>query len=707
MDTNDHQEIRQLFDHYLQMYSSRDDRLTTHFSDDFSGFTGGGHFLVKDRAEWVAITRQDFAQVKEPIRIEVKDLAIQSLAETIAVATSFFTIHLPIKDHVLSRETARLVLIFRKEAAGWKISHSSISIPYYLVREGEVYPLKELVERNRFLEEMVAERTVQLSKANDELRQTNEELARKMADHKQAQEALQRSEERYRSILNASPDDITITDLGGRILMVSPMALTIFRAKQGEEYLGRLVTDFIIPEDRDRALDQIALKGRGVATGPGEYRAMRSDESIFDIEMNSDFIRDAQGTPSGLVFIVRDITERKQMEADKVKLEMINRQLQKTESLGRMAGAIAHTFNNQLAAVIGNLELALADPPKGAEAVACLNAALEAALGAAEVSQQMLTYLGQSYGHREPIDLAEACHGSLTVVRAVMPAKVMLETHLPTPGPVVKVNVDQIQQALTNLVTNAWEAAGEAGGVIQLGVRTVSAADLPTAYRYPVHWQPQDDDYACLEVEDSGCGIAEKDIENVFDPFFSTKFPGRGLGLAVVLGVARTHGGAVAVESEVGQGSIFRVFLPVFAEAAPQRQVKMPQPGTFEQGGVVLLVEDDNAVREMASAMLARLGFTVLEASDGVQAVREFRLHRDEIRCVVCDLTMPHMDGWETLTALRKLAPGLPVILASGYSQGHVMSGDHAEWPQVFLGKPYTLQGIGDAVTQALTKRGK
>src|SRR5450756_1900982 len=138
MNANDYQTIRQLFDDYLLMYASRDDRLTTYFSEDFSGFTGGGDFLVKDRKEWVAITRQDFAQVKNPLRIELKDLAIQSLSDTIAVTTGFFTIHLPIKDHILSRETARLVLIFRKESAGWKISHSSISIPYYLVREGAV-----------------------------------------------------------------------------------------------------------------------------------------------------------------------------------------------------------------------------------------------------------------------------------------------------------------------------------------------------------------------------------------------------------------------------------------------------------------------------------------------------------------------------------------------------------------------------------------
>lgn len=202
MDAQEHQRIRLLLDDYLQMYAGRDDRLTAHFSADFSGFTGGGDFLVKDRDEWIAITRQDFAQVKDPIRIELKDLTLQSLADTIVVATSFFTIHLPIKDHILSRETARLVLIFRKEAGGWLITHSSISIPYYLVREGEVYPLKELVERNRFLEEQVTERTTQLTDANDRLRQVNAALERAVAEHMQAEEQLEKERGSLQQALN-------------------------------------------------------------------------------------------------------------------------------------------------------------------------------------------------------------------------------------------------------------------------------------------------------------------------------------------------------------------------------------------------------------------------------------------------------------------------------------------------------------------------
>lgn len=161
--------IRSLFEEYIEMYASRDDRLTARFSEDFSGYTGGGDFLVKDREEWVKITRQDFSQVPNRIRIEMLDLALQDLADDVVVTTGFFHIHLPISDQILSRETARLVLIFRLEGGDWKIVHSGISIPYYGVREGEVYPLKGLHERNRELEALVEERTRALEEANDKL----------------------------------------------------------------------------------------------------------------------------------------------------------------------------------------------------------------------------------------------------------------------------------------------------------------------------------------------------------------------------------------------------------------------------------------------------------------------------------------------------------------------------------------------------------
>jgi PAS domain S-box-containing protein len=548
--------LRRLFDDYIRMYASRDDSLTGHFSANFSGFTGGGDFLVKDQAQWVAITRQDFAQVKNPLQIELKDVAIQPLSDTIAVTTGFFVIHLPFKDHILSRETARLVLIFRRETAGWRICHSSISIPYHLVREGEVYPLKELTERNLALEQLVAERTQQLSTANENLRRANAELAREIAERKQTQDALHQSEERYRSILHASPDDITITDMAFRILMVSPAAVAMFGFDCAEQGIGRPLMDFVAPEDHVRAAFNIAQKQRGITTGPTEYRGLRRDGSTIDIETNSEFIRDASGAPVGMVFIIRDISDRKRLEAQ-------NRQLQKAESLGRMAGAIAHHFNNQLQAVMMSLELAGDALGAGLNPAEHLNAAMESSRKAAGMSQLMLKYLGQTATNPRSVDLSDVCRESLTLLRAVIPPGIELASALPAPGPRVHADAQEIQHVITNLVTNAWEADAAAGGAISMCVMTVPKEEVAPQHRFPIDFRPDRASYACIEVRDAGCGIAATEIEHIFEPFYSTKFTGRGLGLPVALGIVRAHHGAITVDSAPGGGSTFRVFLPL------------------------------------------------------------------------------------------------------------------------------------------------
>jgi CheY-like chemotaxis protein len=333
---------------------------------------------------------------------------------------------------------------------------------------------------------------------------------------------------------------------------------------------------------------------------------------------------------------------------------------------------------------------------------------MQSARKAAEVSGQMLTYLGQAQVNNEPTDLAAVCLRSLPLLRVTLEQNVVLETDIPSPGPIISANASQLRQVLTNLVTNAKEACGNRGGVIRLTVKTVTAADLPATRRFPVDYQTQEKAYACLEVADAGCGIAAMDLENLFEPFFTTKFTGRGLGLAVVLGIARSHDGAVAVESELGRGSTFRIFFPVSADPVLRKvdQVRLDlKSENIRRGSMVLVVEDEPIVRKTLALVLKRSGFTVLEAEDGVAAVAMMQQHRNEIGCVVCDLTMPRMNGWDTLTALRQLVPGLPVILASGYSEAQAMAGDHSERPQAFLQKPYETKVLIDAINQVLAVR--
>ena len=419
------------------------------------------------------------------------------------------------------------------------------------------------------------------------------------------------------------------------------------------------------------------------------------------------------------IALYRHSTERRlqETEEEKAQLETQNQQLQKVESLSRMAKAIAHHFNNQLQTVMGNLEMAMDDLPQSEYQIGILlNESMQAARKAAVVSGQMLIYLGQTFSKHESVDLSETCRQGLILLQAAAPKGMTLNADIPSCGPVIRANAGQIQQVLTNLITNAWEAVGENRDAIVLTVKTVSLTDIPVVKRFPINWQPKEIVYACMEVADEGNGIPDRDIEKLFDPFFTTNFTGRGLGLSVVLGIVGAHGGGITVESKPCRGSVFRVFLPVSTEEPPCQPDLPVVPGALqtiqaeklskiEGGGTVLLVEDEEPVRNMTRTMLTRLGYKVLEAKDGVEAVEIFKQHQDDIHYVLSDLTMPRMDGWETIAALRKLSPDIPVILSSGYDKAQVMAvmaGDHSELPQAFLAKPYKLKELSEAIRQVL-----
>jgi signal transduction histidine kinase len=253
-------------------------------------------------------------------------------------------------------------------------------------------------------------------------------------------------------------------------------------------------------------------------------------------------------------------------QEEKLKLEAQNRHLQKSESLGLMAGAIAHHFNNQLQTVMMGLELVMSDPNQNAGLVQKLSIAMQSARNAVELSGLMLTYLGQTVIIFGSLDLSQVCRSHVASIQSRLPENVTLEVDLPSPGPFIKASESHIQQVLMCLATNAWEAIGDKKGVIRIQVRTASPGEYAGAARFPVGWQPRDGSYACMEVIDSGCGIPESDIDKIFDPFFSSKFVGRGLGLAVVLGIVRSHQGGVTVDGVKGGGSVFRVYLPLTEE---------------------------------------------------------------------------------------------------------------------------------------------
>jgi len=369
---------------------------------------------------------------------------------------------------------------------------------------------------------------------------------------------------------------------------------------------------------------------------------------------------------------------------------------------GRMAGGVCHHFNGLLSVMIDNLEGVLSDVPTGTESKERLSEALCAARAAGGVSGMLLSYLGQAKEKQGPQDLSEVIRRSLPVVRAAMPPGTNLESDLPSPGPTVNVSVEQIHQVLKNLVANAWEAAGPDRSLISIAVREVSREEIPTTNRFPKAWRPTKERYAVLAVRDRAGGIDPRYVEHVFDPFFSSKEYGRGLGLSVALGAGRAHDGVIAVTSRPGDGTTMELYLPVCDQPRPtsaeHRVSTTPRVGD----AAVLLVDDEAVLRAAGSRLLSRLGFQVLTASDGIEALEVWDEHGDRIVCVICDLTMPRMGGWDTLTALRERRRGLPVVLTTGFDETRALARDHPEQPQVFMSKPWSCAGLRAAIETAL-----
>ncbi|MCX7018728.1 MAG: PAS domain S-box protein, partial [Candidatus Sumerlaeota bacterium] len=387
--------------------------------------------------------------------------------------------------------------------------------------------------------------------------------ARDITERKREEEALRETNAYLENLINYANAPIIVWDPQFRITRFNH-AFEFLSGRTEAEVLGQSLELLFPPALREHSMALIRQTLSGQRWEVVEIKIQHQDGSERIVLWNSATLFAPEGqTPLATIAQGQDITDRKRAAAEREQLEAQNWQLQKSESLGRMAGAIAHHFNNQLQGVMGYLELAMNVLPKNAGHGKYMTGAMQSACKAAEMSTQMLTYLGQTIAKHEPLDFSDACRRSLSLLGAVMPQNVFLETNFSSPGPVICANSNQIQQLVTNLVTNAWEAMGEVRCVIRLTVETVSASDIPSAQHVPIDWQPQDSAYACLEVADAGCGIATQDIDKIFDPFFSSKFPGRGMGLAVVLGIVRAHHGVVTVESEPARGSVFRVFVPV------------------------------------------------------------------------------------------------------------------------------------------------
>lgn len=385
---------------------------------------------------------------------------------------------------------------------------------------------------------------------------------------RQAREALWEQHELQKVLFSAIPAAAYVKDIHS-VYLIGNKRFSELCGVPEDEIPGK--TDFDIFSKMD-AVNFCENDAEIIATGQArlDYEIGRKDAEGNPIWFSASKCpyHGSSGEIAGLIGLCFNITERKRAEEKRLQLEQRLQQSQKAESLARICGAVAHHFNNQLQVVMGNLELALETRSLLHNVAKNMTEAMKAARKAAEVSGLMLTCRGQAAGKQIPVDLSELCTKSLPLFMDSSPKNVLFTFELPSPGPVIKANPGQIQQVLMNLIINAWEASGENQSTVTLTVKTAAFSQILPTHRYPLEWQPDEINYACIEVKDTGSGIAKENINKIFDPFFTVKFTGRGLGLPVSLGIASAHRGGITVESEIGQGSIFRIFFPLSDEKA-------------------------------------------------------------------------------------------------------------------------------------------
>ncbi|MBK9126672.1 MAG: response regulator [Phycisphaerales bacterium] len=416
--------------------------------------------------------------------------------------------------------------------------------------------------------------------------------------------------------------------------------------------------------------------------------------------------RGPDGRPLRISGTRLDISEQKATQEQRRRLEAQMQHAQKLESIGVLAGGIAHDFNNLLVGVLGHAELARDLLPENAPARENLLQIERSAARAAELTRQLLAYSGRGKFVVERVDLNELVAEMLRLLEVSISKKAALVCSLSPGLPPVEADTTQLRQLVMNLITNAGEALPDGEGRITLSTfcRRCDEAFLRATY---VDDSLPPGEYVCFEVTDTGCGMDEDTRARIFEPFFTTKFTGRGLGLAAALGIIRGHRGALEVISAPGAGSTFRVWLPA-ALAPPREQRPAPPVVPVMRGsGRILLADDDDAARSVCRAMLERMGFDVLEAIDGVAALDLLKQRNGDVRCVLLDLTMPRLDGIETLRELRRRGVRAPVVLLSGYDERDVAQRYADAGLAGFLHKPYRAAELAALIECVLATSGE
>ena len=459
----------------------------------------------------------------------------------------------------------------------------------------------------------------------------------------------------------------------------------------------------IHPDDRDKVNQAYTESLENKLPYEITHRLLMPDGRIKHVTERCETTFNNDGKPLRSSGTVQDIT--KLVEAQNEKEVTISKMehVQRLESLGVLAGGIAHDFNNILTAIMGNAGLASSKLPQTSQVHGYIERITQASQKATDLCKQMLAYSGKGKFIIKPILLSEIVEDMSQLLQVTIAKNIVLRLNLSKQIPAIDADITQMQQIIMNLVINASEAIGKNSGAISVstGVMRVDAQYLSSTF---VDENLKEGQYVYLEVSDTGCGMSPEVQSKIFEPFFTTKFTGRGLGMAAILGIVRGHGGAIKAYSEEGKGSSFKVLFPC-SKHAPISLKSHHEPKPHWHGhGCVLVVDDEETIREVASSMLKDMGLKPLTAADGVEGIDIFRQHHQDISVVLLDMTMPRMGGEDAFTELCRIDPNVKVILSSGYNEQDATNRFAGKGLAGFLQKPYTPQQLSEKLANIFDK---
>jgi PAS domain S-box-containing protein len=498
---------------------------------------------------------------------------------------------------------------------------------------------------------------------------------------------LQETEERFRSMADAAPVGIWVSGADKSFTYVSRRWVE-FTGRSIGEALGTGWMRSVHPDDLERCHSIYSAAFDARNKFQIEFRLRRADGSYRWVLTTGIPRFSSTGVFEGYVGSGVDITDFKRSQE-----EALARQ--KLESLGVLATGIAHDFNNLLGSIIAESEALMGELEENSPVQPSARKLVAVAIRASEIVRQLMVYAGRESAEFEQVDLADIVREMLHLTRVSISKKATLKVDIPDKLPLIQANVTQIRQVIMNLITNASEALVDEG-IVSVTVREVHAE--------------KESSYVRLEVSDTGCGMSEKVQAEIFDPFFTTKGTGRGLGLASVQGIVRSHGGTITLVSAPGQGSCFTVLLPCLSQqqagTGPTR-TRMPAPpleGRF--AGTVLVIDDEDILRLAVAKMLRKQGFSVLETGDGRAGVELFQAQATHIEAVLLDVTLPGMSSKEVLEQLTRIRPAAKVILTSAYGRDSAFEALGGTERLPYIRKPYRLTELTDLIRQTCVSAG-